>query len=101
MLFLLGIFIVAIALVTISEILIARLSTIFDLEFISSASGRIPKILQYLQWIDSKGGLISVIFGGLGYNYSGGAYEVTLFCVFVIGGIFGVIFTILPIIPNI
>ena len=99
LLFLLGIFIVAIALVTISEILIARLSTIFDLEFISSASGRIPKILQYLQWIDSKGGLISVIFGGLGYNYSGGAYEVTLFCVFVIGGIIGVIFTILPIIP--
>ena len=40
-----------------------------------------------------------VIFGGLGYNYSGGAYEMTLFCIFVLGGIVGVIFFILPIIP--
>lgn len=99
LLFMFGIIIIVISLGIMNKTLIARLSTIWDLQFISNASGRIPSLLKYLQWIDNKGGIVSVIFGGLGCNYYGGAYEITIICIFVIGGIVGVAFSMLSIVP--
>lgn len=76
---------------------IVRILTIFDSEILASGTGRIPGALKYFNWAANEKNILIFVFGGYGLNYSGGAYEMTYMCIFILGGIVGLILFALPI----
>ena len=74
--------------------LFRRMLTITDVDVLKSGTGRVESFVEYLQWLSNNDSIIDVIFGSIGFSYSGGAYEMLYASLFVIGGLIGLIVTV-------
>ena len=77
--------------------LLNRVYTIFDVNFLKNGSGRISKITSYILWLKQKGNVYNIFIGGWGNNYNGPADEMLFVCLFILGGIIGLVLFIYPI----
>lgn len=84
----------------ISKSFYERIISIFNTNILLDGTGRIPGIIRYFKWMGVQNIsdlLVVMLFGGYGTNYNGFAYEMTYFCIFILGGIVGLIVTLYPV----
>lgn len=64
-----------------------RVMSLFDIETMLQGAGRTAGAIKYFSWLLQH--LDAFLVGGFGMNYEGFAYEMTYFCVFLLGGLIG------------
>lgn len=77
-----------------------RVYTIFDVNVLKNGSGRVSKITNFILWFKQNGNVGNIFIGSWGNNYNGPAGEVLFVCLFILGGVIGLvlfIYTILEI----
>lgn len=60
-------------------------------------AGRTAAIISYFDWLLENGSVFNYLFGSLGMDYPGGAYEMTYFAIFVQQGLIGLALFLLPV----
>lgn len=78
--------------------LLSRIGGSLNWNVFVNGSGRTAEALRYFSWLFEKFRPLTFLFGAYGSYYRGGAYEMTYFCVFILGGIVGLLLFICPII---
>lgn len=64
-----------------------RVMSLFDLETMLQGAGRTDGAIRYFQWLARQP--VAFLFGAIGMDYNGFAYEMTYVCVFLLGGLVG------------
>lgn len=77
--------------------LLGRIGNSLDWNVFMGGSGRTASVLAYFSWLFKKFRPFAFLFGAYGSDYSGGAYEMTYICVFVLGGIIGLLLFVYPV----
>lgn len=79
---------------TLNRDIINRILEIFNINSLISGTGRTEQALEYFAWLEHNP--FTFFIGASGFDYSGGAYEMTYICVFVLGGIIGLFLFVYP-----
>lgn len=77
--------------------LLNRIGNSLNWQVLVNGAGRTANAVEYFSWLFNKFRPFAFLFGAYGSDYSGGAYEMTYICVFLLGGIIGLILFIYPV----